>query len=261
MRKILFIIISLLVSGTTLDAQKHTENRNWKLPSRLENPAGQDIAKRYAINHTAMRAADVGLFAGLGISAASAGYMMYHLNGDTFAEAFGGLVVGGVGIAGGLAATAVSTAAYFVFHGSSARIWEENEFLHIPGNTQDMWDYQLAQKRLAHSKTAMWVSGLATAGLAGCTAAGLMIGNRTGQGDMILVAEAATYLGIASAAAFLASWTINAGAKRTIARLEPLSGMDITSLAPFVTPMPWSASESGNPTCPLVTGLALTARF
>lgn len=251
--------IALITICLTSTAQSQKGGKTWKMPSSLENPASQDIAKRYARNYTSMRVADAGMFAGLGVTAASAGYMLYHMNGTSFAEAFGGLIVGGVGIVGGLATTAVSTAAYLGMHGNLVRIGEENDFLHVPGNTQDMWDYQRAQKMYAHSKNVMLVSGIATAGLAGCTAAGLMIGNRTGHGDMILVAEAATYLGIASAATFLTSWTINAKAKKTISRLEPLSGLDGISFVPFVAPM--QLSTSGNDACPLVTGLALTARF
>ncbi|MCQ2161432.1 MAG: hypothetical protein MJY97_10175 [Bacteroidales bacterium] len=251
--------IALITICLTSTAQSQKGGKTWKMPSSLENPASQEIAKRYSGMYKTMRVADAGMFAGLGVTAASTGYMLYHMNGSSFAEAFGGLIVGGVGIVGGLATTAVSTAAYLGMHGNLVRIGEENDFLHSPGNTQDMWDYQHAQKKYAHSKNVMLVSGIATAGLAGCTAAGLMIGNRTGHGDMILVAEAATYLGIASAATFLTSWTINAKAKKTISRLEPLSGLDGISFVPFVAPM--QLSTSGNDACPLVTGLAITARF
>lgn len=254
-----FLTIALIGLCLAATAQSQGSGRKWKMPSSLENPASQEIAKRYSGMYKTMRVADAGMFAGLGVTAASTGYMLYHMNGSSFAEAFGGLIVGGVGIVGGLATTAVSTAAYLGMHGNLVRIGEENDFLHVPGNTQDMWDYQRAQKKYAHSKNVMLVSGIATAGLAGCTAAGLMIGNRTGHGDMILVAEAATYLGIASAATFLTSWTINAKAKRTISRLEPLYGLDGISFVPFVTPM--QLSSYGNDACPLVTGLALTARF
>lgn len=258
MKRILAIIalIAICITGA---AQPQKGGKTWKMPSSLENPASQEIAKRYSGMYKTMRVADAGMFAGLGVTAASTGYMLYHMNGSSFAEAFGGLIVGGVGIVGGLATTAASAAAYVTFHGNLVRIGEENDFLHGPGNTQEMWDYQRAQKRYAHSKNVMLISGIATAGLAGCTAAGLMIGNRTGHGDMILVAEAATYLGIASAATFLTSWAINAKAKRTISRLEPLSGLDGISFVPFVTPM--QLSTSGNDACPLVTGLAITARF
>ena len=258
MRRILTIIAFIFIS-LAVSAQSHKGGKTWKMPSSLENPASQVIAKRYSGMYKTMRVADAGMFAGLGVTAASTGYMLYHLNGSSFAEAFGGLIVGGVGIVGGLATTAVSTAAYLGMHGNLVRIGEENDFLHVPGNTQDMWDYQRARKRYTHSKNVMLVSGIATAGLAGCTAAGLMIGNRTEHGDMILVAEAATYLGIASAATFLTSWTINVKAKRTISRLEPVSGLDGISFVPFVTPM--QLSSYGNDACPLVTGLALTARF
>ena len=251
--------IALITICLTSTAQSQKGGKTWKMPSSLENPASQDIAKRYTCNYRTMRVADAGMFAGLGVTAASAGYMLYHMNGTSFAEAFGGLIVGGVGIVGGLATTAASAVAYVTFHGNLVRIGEENDFLHGPGNTQEMWDYQRAQKRYAHSKNVMLVSGIATVGLAGCTAAGLMIGNRTGHGDMILVAEAATYLGIASAATFLTSWTINAKAKRTISRLEPLSGPDGISFVPFVAPT--QLSISGNDASPLVTGLAITARF
>lgn len=251
--------IALITICLTSTAQSQKGGKTWKMPSSLENPASQDIAKRYARNYTSMRVADAGMFAGLGVTAASAGYMLYHMNGTSFAEAFGGLIVGGVGIVGGLATTAVSTAAYLGMHGNLVRIGEENDFLHVPGNTQDMWDYQRAQKMYAHSKNVMLVSGIATAGLAGCTAAGLMIGNRTGHGDMILVAEAATYLGIASAATFLTSWAINVKAKKTMSRLEPVSGLDGISFVPFVAPM--QLSTSGNDASPLVAGLAITARF
>lgn len=252
-------IIALITMCLAATAQSQGNGRKWKMPSGLENPASQEIAKRYSGMYKTMRVADAGMLAGLGVTAASTGYMLYHMNGSSFAEAFGGLIVGGVGIVGGLATTAVSTAAYLGMHGNLVRIGEENDFLHVPGNTQDMWDYQRARKRYAHSKNVMLVSGIAMTGLAGCTAAGLMIGNRTGHGDMILVAEAATYLGIASAATFLTSWTINAKAKRTISRLEPLYGLDGISFVPFVTPM--QLSSYGNDACPLVTGLALTARF
>lgn len=252
-------IIALITMCLAATAQSQGNGRKWKMPSSLENPASQEIAKRYSGMYKTMRVADAGMLAGLGVTAASTGYMLYHMNGSSFAEAFGGLIVGGVGIVGGLATTAVSTAAYLGMHGNLVRIGEENDFLHVPGNTQDMWDYQRARKRYAHSKNVMLVSGIAMTGLAGCTAAGLMIGNRTGHGDMILVAEAATYLGIASAATFLTSWTINAKAKRTISRLEPLYGLDGISFVPFVTPM--QLSSYGNDACPLVTGLALTARF
>lgn len=258
MRRILTIITFISIS-LAVSAQSQKGGKTWKMPSSLENPASQEIAKRYSGMYKTMRVADAGMFAGLGVTAASTGYMLYHMNGSSFAEAFGGLIVGGVGIVGGLATTAASAAAYVGFHGNLVRIGEENDFLHGPGNTQEMWDYQRAQKRYAHSKNVMLVSGIATVGLAGCTAAGLMIGNRTGHGDMILVAEAATYLGIASAATFLTSWTINAKAKKTMSRLEPLSGLDGISFVPFVAPM--QLSTSGNDASPLVAGLAITARF
>lgn len=258
MRRILTIITFISIS-LAVSAQSQKGGKTWKMPSSLENPASQEIAKRYSGMYKTMRVADAGMFAGLGVTAASTGYMLYHMNGSSFAEAFGGLIVGGVGIVGGLATTAVSTAAYLGMHGNLVRIGEENDFLHIPGNTKDMWDYQHAQKKYAHSKNVMLVSGIATAGLAGCTAAGLMIGNRTEHGDMILVAEAATYLGIASAATFLTSWAINVKAKKTMSRLEPLSGLDGISFVPFVAPM--QLSTSGNDACPLVTGLALITRF
>ena len=262
MRKILFIIISLLVSGATLDAQKHTENRNWKLPSSLENPASEDIAQRYENRYRAMRRFNAGIYGGIGVAAVGTGYMLHNMSLDSsIDDAFKGLMVGEGSILVGLTASAVCTVASLSRHRSLVRIEDENAFLHIPGNTQEMWDYQRAQKKYSRSKAVMWTSGIATAGLAGFTAVGMARGLKDKDDDLYLAAEGTLWLGAATAAAFAAGWVMNSNARKTLSRLEPFAGADVTSLTPFIAPMPTATPASGSASYALVSGVALTARF
>ena len=187
MRKILFIIISLLVSGTTLAAQTHTENRKWKLPSSLENPASESVAQRSESGYRAMRRFNAGIYGGIGVAAVGTGYMLHNMSLDSsIDDAFKGLMVGEGSILVGLTASAVCTVASLSRHRSLVRIEDENAFLHIPGNTQEMWDYQRAQKKYSRSKAVMWTSGIATAGLAGFTAVGMARGLKDKDDDLYL---------------------------------------------------------------------------
>lgn len=261
MKRIL-IIIAMIISGVTSAAQTNTENRKWKLPSSLENPASESIAQRYENGYRAMRRFNAGIYGGIGVAAVGTGYMLHNMSiGSSMDDAFKGLMVGEGAILVGLTASAVCTVASLSRHRSLVRIEDENAFLHIPGNTQEMWDYQRAQKKYSLSKAVMWTSGIATAGLAGFTAVGMARGLKDKDDDLYLAAEGTLWLGAATAAAFAAGWVMNSNARKTLSRLEPFAGADVTSLTPFIAPMPTATPASGSASYALVSGVALTARF
>ena len=227
-----------------------------KIPSSLENPVNENLARRYRMAYTCEKGFRIGAYASLGVTAAGTGLMLHtlygmktpdpddfetgnsHAGGDAMALIFEYLLT----LEGASGIILCSSGAH-IFRHRLKEIKAHNDFLQQPGMTEEMWEYELALKHFESSKKAMKISGIATCCLAGYTLLGAIGCMYTDNEFLYASSETAMWLGFGSAAAYLVSWMMNSGAK-----------YDLAHISPFVAPSPVQGSGC-------VAGLALSARF